>query len=438
MAEYKPYPTYKDSKIQWLGEIPEHWEILRTKFLFKEVIERSNDGIEDLLSVSQYTGVTKKKDKVAEGELLTNASTLEGYKKVKVGDLVSNIMLAWNGSLGVSPHNGITSPAYGVYRLTNGHDPSFFNYLFRTDLYKTEFKRNSTGIIESRLRLYSDDFLNIISILPPLSEQTAIANFLDRKTSEIAGFIVLKEKTIDLLRERKTAIINKAVTKGLDDTVPMKDSGIGWLGKIPAHWEVKKLKYLIKGLVDCEHKTAPFYSDGEYLVVRTSNVKNGRLVFEDAKYTNQSGYIEWTRRGIPKPNDILLTREAPAGEACLVPDDQQVCLGQRMVWVKIKHNILNSQYCVHCIYTDLGKEFIKDISNGSTVTHLNMSEIGNIPIAKPPLEEQENILNHIQGLAMQIDLSIAQAEKEISLIKEYQQNLISEAVTGKIDVREMN
>jgi len=154
--------------VEWLGEIPEHWETRRIKYIFNEINERSENGNEDLLSVSQYTGVTNKSDKVQEGGMLTNALTLEGYKKVTKGDLISNIMLAWNGSLGFSPFNGITSPAYSIYRIYGDNDNRYFHYLLRTELYKAEFKRNSSGVIESRLRLYTDDFFKIESILPPL------------------------------------------------------------------------------------------------------------------------------------------------------------------------------------------------------------------------------------------------------------------------------
>lgn len=189
MQSYKScsdkYPAYKDSGVEWLGEIPENWELKRFKFLFKEINERSNDGSEDLLSVSQYTGVTKKSDKVEDGDLLTTASTLEGYKKVCQNDLVINIMLACNGSLGFFPYDGITSPAYSIYRLKKGNSERFFHYLLRSQIYKSEFKRKSSGVIESRLRLYTDDFFAIWSILPSPSEQTAIAKFLDDKTVKI-------------------------------------------------------------------------------------------------------------------------------------------------------------------------------------------------------------------------------------------------------------
>jgi len=217
------YEFYKESGVEWLGEIPIDWNVLRVKYLFKEVNQRSINGTEELLSVSQYTGVTKKSEKVNAGDLLTNAETLEGYKQVSKGDLVSNIMLAWNGSLGFSPFDGITSPAYSVYRLQGRNAKRYFHYLLRTDLYKAEFKRRSSGVIESRLRLYSDDFFDILSILPSQQEQTTIANFLDKKTAQIDEAIAIKQKQIELLKARKQILIQKAVTQGLDPNLPMRD-----------------------------------------------------------------------------------------------------------------------------------------------------------------------------------------------------------------------
>jgi type I restriction enzyme S subunit len=242
ISDITRYESYKDSGVKWLDDLPSHWEIKRIKYLFAEINERSFDGSEDLLSVSQYTGVTNKSERTEDGEMLTNAATLEGYKKVWEGDLVTNIMLAWNGSLGFSPYNGITSPAYSIYRLKTKAVNKYFHYLFRTELYKSEFKRNSSGVIESRLRLYTDDFFRIWSILPPLPEQTAIAEFLDLKTALIDQAIEIKQKQIELLKERRQILIHKAVTRGLNPNVKMKDSGVEWIGEIPEHWEVKRLK----------------------------------------------------------------------------------------------------------------------------------------------------------------------------------------------------
>jgi len=168
-------------------------------------------------------------------------------------------------------------------------------------------------------------------------EQTAIANFLDRETLRIDALVEEKKRFIELLKEKRQSLISHAVTKGLDPAVKMKDSGVEWLGEVPKHWLMSYLKFVTHKIIDTEHKTAPFYENGEYHVVRTSDVKNGKLIYASAKYTNHEVYLEWTARGRPEAGDILFTREAPAGEACVVPANSHICLGQRMVLFKVNH-----------------------------------------------------------------------------------------------------
>jgi type I restriction enzyme S subunit len=428
------YDAYKNSGFDWLGDIPAEWELKRFKFILSEINQRSDSGEETLLSVSQYTGVTRKIDKVSEGELLTNAKSLEGYKKVTRGDLVSNIMLAWNGSLGVSEYDGITSPAYSVYRFKNGCSERFYHYLLRTDIYKAEFKRRSTGVIESRLRLYSDDFFDVLGVLPPFYSQIAIVNYLDKKTVQLDEAIAIKKEQIGLLKERKQIIIQQTVTQGLNPDAPMKDSGVDWIGQIPVHWAYEPIKYSLKGIIDCEHKTAPFVDEIEYFVVRTTNVKGGKLQMEGAKYTHGKGFKEWTRRGVPTPGDVLLTREAPAGEACLVPENMNICLGQRMVWLKVDRSRLLPEFAISLIYSSIGRTYIDFLSSGSTVLHFNMADINNIPVVLPPLEEQHELVKFIRTESLKVNGVIAIQQQQIAKLKEYKITLINSAVTGKIKV----
>lgn len=437
LASMQRYESYKESGFDWLGQIPVSWELRRFKYILDEINERSESGQEDLLSVSQYTGVTKKSDKVKDGDMLTNAESLDGYKKVSQGDLVSNIMLAWNGSLGVSPFDGITSPAYAVYRFRTNCSERFYHYLLRTEVYKAEFKRRSSGVIESRLRLYSDDFFDVIGILPPINEQIAIANFLDKKTVQIDEAIAIKEKQIGLLKERKQLIIQQAVTQGLNPNVPMKDSGVDWIGIIPEHWAYEPIKHSLKGIIDCEHKTAPFVDEDDYFVVRTTNVKDGKLQMNGAKYTHEKGFKEWTQRGVPKPGDVLLTREAPAGEACLVPDNMNVCLGQRMVWLKVNKERLLPEFAISLIYSSIGRTYIDFLSSGSTVLHFNMADIKNIPVVLPPMIEQKELVGFIKKESRKVDDAIEIQVQQIEKIKEYKTTLINSAVTGKIKVPEL-
>jgi type I restriction enzyme S subunit len=410
------YPAYKDSGVTWLGEIPSHWTIKRIKHLFAEINERSFDGSEDLLSVSQYTGVTNKTERLEDGGMLTNAATLEGYKKVWEGDLVSNIMLAWNGSLGFSPFNGITSPAYSIYRLKTNDVNRYFHYLLRTELYKAEFKRNSSGVIESRLRLYTDDFFRIESILPPLPEQTAIAAFLDRKTALIDQAIDIKQKQIELLKERRQILIHKAVTRGVTSSgvempnVKMKDSGVEWIGEIPEHWEVKKVKHF--GVIRSgESVVNSLLNDsGQYEVYGG----NGNMGFYN-KF-NVEGY------------KIIIGR---VGAYC-----GNVRLINEKKWISDNALILtlNNEdiYSFIAILLEVGN--LNNLNSSNAQPLITGSKVLNFQLPIPSINEQSEIQLFIKNIKHKNATAISLKEQEIEKLKEYKATLINSAVTGKIMV----
>lgn len=206
-----PDVSLKDSGIEWIGMIPEHWEVKRFKSIFSECKSVTETGQEDLLSVSEYYGIARRIDKMDDGEYESRADSLIGYKICKKDDLVINIMLAWKRGLGFSDFDGIVSPAYAVYRGKN-IVPHYFHYLMRTDMYVAEYKRNSKGIIDSRLRMYTDRFNNIIAIVPPISEQEAIASYLDEKCAKIGAAIENISKQIDASKRLKRALINEVIT----------------------------------------------------------------------------------------------------------------------------------------------------------------------------------------------------------------------------------
>lgn len=203
--------SLKDSGVDWIGMIPEHWELRRFKSIFTECKSITQTGEENLLSVSEYYGVARRIDKMEDGEYESRANSLIGYKVCKKNDLVINIMLAWKRGLGFSNFDGIVSPAYAVYRGKN-IVPHYFHYLMRTDMYVTEYKRNSKGIIDSRLRMYTDRFNNIMSIFPPIPEQQTIADYLDEKCSKIDAAIENIGRQINALKRLKRALINEVIT----------------------------------------------------------------------------------------------------------------------------------------------------------------------------------------------------------------------------------
>jgi type I restriction enzyme S subunit len=436
IADLKPYAAYRAAEGDWLGQVPSHWIVRRMKYVVQENDSRSTTGDEQLLRVSQFTGVTQRLRAAGQEEQDTRAASLVGYKRVAPDELVINIMLAWNGSMGVSRYPGIASPAYCVYRFRPVAKPWYFHHLLRSPAYKARIKAMSTGVVDSRLRLYSDDLFRIEALLPPPEEQAAIVRFLDWANARLERTIRAKRGVIALLTEQKQAIIHRAVTRGLDSTVPLKPSGIAWLGDIPAHWEVLALKRVLRRLIDCEHKTAPKIDDSEFRVVRTTAVRNGDLRMFGTYCTTPEAYRTWTRRGLPEVGDVVFTREAPAGEACLVPDGIKVCLGQRTVLMKPNRGRLNAQFLVDTIYAGPPRIAITLATQGSTVGHFNMVDIGALTILLPPKQEQDQIVESVREQTAGLVTAISRLDREIDLLREYRTRLVADVVTGKLDVRE--
>lgn len=425
------YESYKDSGVEWLGDIPEHWETKRIKYIFDEINERSEDGSEDLLSVSQYTGVTNKSDKVKAGGMLTNAETLEGYKKVKKGDLVSNIMLTWNGSLGFSPYDGITSPAYCIYRIYGNHDNRYFHYLYRTELYKSEFKRNSSGIIESRLRLYTDDFFKIESILPPLHEQTAIAQFLDDKTTKIDEAISIKKQQIQLLKERKQILIHKAVTRGLNPNVALKDSGVVWISEIPEHWEVKRLKNVCfinrNSLPETTNKDFKF----KYVDIGSVSLEEGITDAEEFTFKNSPSRA----RRIAKPGDTVISTVRTYLKAIdFVNEEKSIYIYSTGFAVLEPESMIYPEFLANFVRSDAFTEQVTINSKGMSYPAINSTDLSRLFVVHPSTSEQKEISAYIETASAKLETAINLKLQEIAKLKEYKSSLINSVVTGKLKV----
>ncbi len=196
------------------------------------------------------------------------------------------------------------------------------------------------------------------------------------------------------------------------------------------------LKRVLRRLIDCEHKTAPAVDESELRVVRTTAVRNGIYSRAGTYGTTPAGYRMWTRRGVPEPGDVIFTREAPAGEACVVPAGEPVCLGQRTVLMKLREEDYSAEFLVHMIYGGPPRTRIQLASQGSTVGHFNMDDIGWMRIYKPPLSEQREIVDYLSKATRDIGSAVDRANSEVSLLREYRTRLIADVVTGKLDVRE--
>lgn len=399
----------ENTKTAWLGEFPAHWQVLRIKNLFQEIDSRSETGNEELLSVSHYTGVTLKRESLEnEDDHLTNAESLVGYKLVQQGDLVINIMLAWNGSLGISPHNGMTSPAYCVYRIKGENNPEYFGYLFTTSLFKAEFRRNSTGIIDSRLRLYSDKFFSIFTVVPPKEEQDEIVQYIKAQEEKINRFIEKKQRFIELLKEQRQCVVGAVIKNGTNPKVKFKETGISWLGKIPKHWGICRLK-------DCgTYKSGDNITSeqiepiGEYPVYGGNGLRG---YFDN--YTHDGDFALIGRQGALCGNINYAHGKFWASEHAVVVTLNQ---GIELYWFGETLKVMN----------------LNQYSQSAAQPGISVDRIRALHMPFPSLEEQKQIVEHIKTETATIDTAIAKAEKEIELIREYKEAMISEAVMGKI------
>ena len=366
IASLEAYPAMKDSGVPWLGKVPEHWGVRRFKYLLRERDMRSSEGTEQLLRVSHFTGVTERRRADGGDEPDTRAESLIGYKRVEPNDLVVNIMLAWNGSLGVSSFAGLASPAYCVYRIGAPAQPWYFHHLLRSPAYKARIKAVSTGVVESRLRLYTDDLFRLQALVPPLPEQAAIVRFLDHADRRIRRYIRAKQKLIKLLEEQKQAIIHRAVTRGLDPNVRLKPSGVEWLGDVPEHWEVRRAKAVCSAIVDCKNRTPDAIDGGRYLVVRTTCVRGGRFDPTGGYATDEKNFRIWTARGAPQRGDVFFHPRSTCRRGVPRARSNGLCMGQRMMYFRPNPELLDPEFLLHSVYGPLTRTYVELATNGST------------------------------------------------------------------------
>ena len=432
MSFFPKHARYKDSGFEWLGEVPEHWDVQSLRAVAGLYVEKNQPDL-PVLSVYREYGVILK-DSRDDNHNATSLDT-SNYKVVRPGDLAVNKMKAWQGSLGVSEHHGIVSPAYITCRLNQEKVTGrYIHYLLRSKSLIGALDSISYGVRVGQWDMRFEDFKKVGITIPPKPEQDRIVAFLDQKTAEIDALIAKKQRQIELLDEQKAILINRAVTRGLNPNAKLKPSGIEWIGGIPEHWEVKSAKHACERIIDCKNRTPDVIPDGGYYVLRTSNVKKGLLVDDEITRTDQKHFEIWTERGAPQKDDVLFTREAPAGEACIFDGSIPACLGQRMMYFRTDPTQLLPQFLVHTIYQGPSATYIVLKTNGSTVGHLRLPQVYALPILLPPVEEQAAILAMIAATEETERKLIQTVETQIQSLKTLRSTLIAHAVTGSIKV----
>lgn len=439
ISDLKPYSEYKDSGLPWLGQVPGHWEIKRAKSIFHCIDQRSPTGNEELLSVSSAHGIVPRKTtKVT----MFKAESYVGYKLCWPGDLVINSLWAWGGGLGVSKHHGIISTAYSVYRIRPNTPmmPDFIHEVVRSSSFNWELKVRSKGVWISRLQLTDISFLDAPMYIPPLEEQATIVRFLNYTNGRLERTVQAKRKTIALLNEQKQAIIHRAVTRGLDPDVPLKDSGIPWLGQIPAHWELQNLGRAIRLLTGFPFASSGFsQSETGMRLVRGINVTPSGLRWD--------AVVRWER----KPGDGLDEFALNAGDIVLGMDRPIISSGVRAASVEEKDapslllqrvaclrptDRLDAGFLLLLLRGRLFAEYMAPIFTGISVPHLSPEQIKGFKVSLPPVKEQQAIVSHVESETSVLKITISRIEREIELLREYRIRLVADVVTGKLDVRE--
>jgi len=432
-----PFSNYRQTELNWLKRLPDSWDILRTKQVFRLRIEKAPENNQmELLSIYTHIGVKPRKELEQRGN---KASTTDGYWIVKKGDIISNKLLAWMGAVGVSHYEGVTSPAYDILRPIRQCNTDYYHYLFRTPKYLQQFKIRSRGIMDMRLRLYFDQLGQIPVPVPPTDEQDSIVLFLNWKTAQINKFIRNKRRFIELLKEQKQNVINQAVTRGLDLNVKLKPSGVEWIGDIPEHWEARRLRTLAAVRASGVDKNT---NEDEVPVLLCNYVdvyKNDRITAA-IDFMKATATPEEIRAFELKAGDVIITKDSESWDDIAIPTFVPEALpgvvcAYHLALIRPFSGEIEGEFLLRAFSSDPVADQFRIAATGVTRFGLAQGAIKGAFFPLPSLEEQRAIIAHINEKCAEISQAISRAEREIELMREYRTRLISDVVTGQVDVR---
>lgn len=444
---YKPYQKYKDSGIEWLGKIPESWTVRRLKTIasveLSNVDKKSVEGQESV-RLCNYVDVYYNERITADMEFMVATATPEQVCRfgLQRGDvLITKDSESWTDiAVPAVVTENLPDVLCGYHlaliRPRKSLNGAFLSRAFAARGPGDQFQIAANGI--TRFGLGGDAIRVGLFAIPPLEEQRAIVAFLDRETAKIDALMAKKENLIELLQEKRTALITQAVTKGLDPTVPIKESGVEWLGKIPAHWEVKRIRDIAESL-----QTGPFgsqlhaneYVSGACPVINPANLQEGQIL-PDLHCTIDEATAQRLEHHRLAVDDIVLARRGELGRCGLVTKKQEgwVC-GTGSLRLRARRDLARPRFLMHLLSTSRVRDWLQLQSVGSTMQNLNTSIIGRIPVVLPIPAAQDEIVRKVDLETARINSLISKIQNGIGRLKEYRTALISAAVTGKIDVR---
>ncbi|MDP2704444.1 MAG: restriction endonuclease subunit S [bacterium] len=414
-TKFQTYPKHKDSGVEWVDRISMEWQMIRNLGIFSERVERAR-GEEKLLSISISRGVTTQEDLDTKKDGSNDDKS--NYKIVEPNDVAYNKMRMWQGAVGVSRYHGIVSPAYIILKPKSFVESRYFYYQYKTQVYNELSYQYGHGIVDDQHSLRYWQFKTLYSILPPLKTQQCIADFLDEKTKIIDELVAKKEQMIDLLREKRTALITRAVTKGLDSHAELKPSGVDWLGDIPEGWDVGKLKHYV------------LWTRAGDVIDQSRWASDGlEITYSCAESPFFSDYSEFRMSRRTKEGDLLLARNGygvvhiPKPNSIYTNVVQLVRLSPKCYPVFVRYQLTAGLPVIH------GK------SMGDFITSINYGMWRDADVCLPKeFRMQQRIANFLDSETEKMAKAVALIESQIEKLKEYRSSLIYSAVTGKIKI----
>lgn len=446
MNGFKRYPAYKDSGVEWLGEVPEHWPVEALKHncnIFPSNVDKKSYDDQIDIHLCNYTDVYYNEQILADMEFMPATATLAQIERfgLRAGDVIFTKDSESPYDIAIATYVPANIPKVvcgyhlSIARAGANMHGRYIKRFFDSASAKAYFAVTANGLTRVGLGQYAVD--NIPTPRPPLEEQTQIARFLDHETARIDALIEEQQRLIELLKEKRQAVISHAVTKGLDPTVPMKDSGVEWLGEVPAHWVVSQLKFNT-----LEMQTGPFgsqlhaedYIDGGIPLVNPAHMINGKII-PDPQVSVDKVTWERLKRHALSPGEIIFARRGELGRCAIVTNEQSGWLcGTGSLKARLSSKLVG-EYAYLLITSRGAVAELSLESKGSTMENLNTETLGRIRLPLPPVSEQKAILEYVHDVAGQFEALVGAAETGIRLITERRSALISAAVTGKIDVR---
>lgn len=427
-----------NSGVDWLGEIPSHWELRRARYMFRQSTSKGNDRLV-LLSATQDRGVVDKSTLDSVVQVAADAD-LSLFKTVHKNDFVISLR-SFQGGFEISHEEGVISPAYTVFRLSTQTYPHYYRHLFKSYGFIDKINSLTVGIREGKNIQYVD-FANMLLPYISLAEQQRIAEFLDRKCVEVDEMIALQEQIIEELKAYKQSVITEAVTKGLNPDVPMKDSGIDWIGQIPEHWEVTKFyricsvitDFVASGSFESLRINVPYLDYPDYaMLVRTVDL-SGKGRAAEKVYISKHSYDFLNNSNLFGGEIILPNIGASVGDVYIVPNlYERMSLAPNSIMFKTKQC---DKYWYYYFYSEAGKQSIFDICQSTAQPKFNKTELRDIRVCIPTNDEQRAIADYLDKKCADIDSLIQTKQSKIDSLKEYKKSIIYEYVTGKKEVTE--